>query len=283
MRNRLAALAGAEVRIGISKRSLTIVRCGAFGTSASLLHEVRYAEDTPMEVIGKQCRVALSGQGCAGLPLSITLGDDLVRLFMVTPPQNAARMQDLAGAASMRFHSLFGEMPRDWRVEADWRANAPFLACALPSDTAAQCTGLARDLGMPLTALQPHFISAWNLARKELGHKAEPAWLAVFQGTQLSLGMAAPGTSRVFATRGLTVPAERAGRDWLQEQVMRAALQTGLAMPNRLLLAGEARSDWTDGKQEGLEVVRFEKETMPGTRHLSPRAVPQAAAKAAST
>jgi hypothetical protein len=283
MRNRLASLAGAEVRIGISKRALTIVRCGAFGRNASVLHEARYAEDTPMEVFGKHCRTALSEQGCAGLPLSITLGDELVRLFMVTPPQNAARMQDLIGAASMRFHSLFGETPRDWRIEADWRVNLPFLACALPSDMVAQCAGLARDLGMPLAGLQPHFISAWNLARNELAHKAEPAWLAVFQGTQLSLGMAAPGANRVFATRGLTVPVEQPGRDWLQEQVTRAALQTGLAVPSRLLLAGEARSEWTDGKQGTFAVVRFEKETMPGTRQLSPRAVPQAAAKAAST
>ena len=260
MRNRLASLFGAEMQLGISSHALTIARRGAFGKGPAVLFD----ESASLQELQQRCRAALAGTACAGLPLSITLCDELVRLFMVTPPQNAARLHDLQAAADMRFLSLYGESPGNWRISADWQARTPFLACAAPRALIEECTTLAHALRMPLVGLQAHFVAAWNLAHKELSRAKEPTWLAVLRGNHLTLGIVEPKPRRLLALRGLQLPGERAGLDWLQEQVERTALQSDTVSPSHVLLAGEPRADWSSAGNAKLRLTHLGKSSMPG-------------------
>ncbi len=284
MRNRFASLFGAEVRIGAARRSLNVVRHGAFAKNGAVLLNTVLDEDLSPQALGQHCRTVLTEAACAGLPLSITLSDELVRLFMVTPPQNAARLQDLSAAASVRFQSLYGEPPREWRLSADWRTGKPFLACAVPRELMEQCGNLADDLRMPLVSLRPHFVSAWNISRSELSRAKDHAWLAVLRGSSLSLGIVTPKPHQhLCAVRGLTVPDGKAGLDWLQEQVARAAIQAGVAAPDLLLLAGDDRTEWADIQDVKLKVRHLVEDAMTGERRPQTTSLPPySPAKAAS-
>lgn len=262
MRNRFASLFGAEVRISLAKHALTIIRMGAFARGGVILLDETSIGDFPPQMLLQRCRSTLAETSPAGLSLSVILSDDLVRLFMVTPPQNAARLQDLIAAANLRFQSLYGEAPHDWQVDANWQTGAPFLACAVPRALVEECRNLANDMRMPLVSLQPHFVASWNAARRELMGAKDHAWLGVLRGHNLSLGIVtAKPKQRLNSVRTLTIPAGKADFDWLQEQLTRAAMQAGVSAPNSMLLAGDARSEWTKAQHAQLKVTCVRNDT----------------------
>ena len=283
MRNRFVALLGAEVRIGLAKNALSVVRFGMFAKSSTILLDEEATDDLSAQLLGERCRAALTETSSAGLPLSITLGDELVRLFMVTPPQNAARLQDLSAAANLRFQSLYGEPPRDWHVDADWQTGKPFLACAVPRALVEHCRDLARQMRMPLVALQPQFVAAWNTACRDLVRAKDQTWLGVLHGHNLSLGIVTAKPQRhLSAVRCLTLPAGKADLDWLQDQILRAAMQAGVGAADSILLAGDARNEWTEIQNPRFKVTRVKKAAVPDIQPRRPKSDSPPAAEGTS-
>lgn len=247
MRNRFKGLLGARVHLGLSESGVAVLHKHAgWRPQNTLLADQPLADRAALEPqrLATQCGAILSNADCAGLPLCIALGDEWVRLFMVTPPHNAGRLTDLRAAAALRFQSLYGEPPSDWQLEADWHAVAPFLVCALPRPLLVALRQIAADNKLHLLAIQPQFVAAWNRYYQALSANS---WFGVVQEQRLTLGVvAATPKKRLEAVRTIAIAADVHDPRWLQEQLARVALQLNLPTPDQLHLVGNQRQYWSN-------------------------------------
>ncbi len=251
MRERsLLAWRRGHCRLGLSRGAVSVLRMdkGRLGTANKPAPRVAerllsgLATAAPDE-LAAHIGAALEEAGGGGLPVYATFGDDLVRYFIVTPPANGARMQDLRAAAGARFQMLYGESASAWQLAADWQAATPFLACAVSQrlHTALQ---LAVDTQRGcLVCVAPNFVAAWNRWRRRL---AADAWLATLHGRTLTLGLVAGAArqQRIAAVRMLTLPEDAPPLDWLREQVARAALLDNVTAPSVLHVHGPQVAAW---------------------------------------
>jgi len=239
MRNRLKALFGAQISIGLSKSGVAVIhQQGGWRKQHTLLADHRLAEDAVQspERLAIQCAAILADVDCAGFPLHITLSDDWVRLFIVTPPQNSGRPQDLQAAAVMRFHALYGDMPNNWHLQADWNAFHPFLACALPRTILAALQQVARECKLDLITVLPQFVTTWNRYRARVQSQS---WFGTVQERSLTLGAIMPGKRpSLAAVRTITLMSDEKDAGWLSTQVSRIAMQLDVPVPTQLLLGG---------------------------------------------
>jgi hypothetical protein len=193
---------------------------------------------------------ALDEARCGGLPIHATFGDDLVRYFIVTPPPNGTRVQDLRTAAEVRFQMLYGESAAAWQLVADWQAATPFLACAVPLrlHTALQLAARARR--SCLVSTSPNFVGAWNRWRRRV---AGDAWLATLHDGALTLGVVdgAGRRARLAAVRTLALIDDAPPLAWLNEQLMRTALLDNVAAPKVLHVYGALPPAWQPTQHAG--------------------------------
>lgn len=199
---------------------------GALGAAA-------LATDALGEALPGALDALLSGQNAAGMAACFVLADDLVRLWQVTPPAQAARLADLEGAAALRFHTLYGETPAAWNISADWNAVAPFMAAAIPRALQAAIEAAAAQRGLRLTGIIPHFVAAWN---RHAGALQDSAWFGVVQSGVLALAACEDGQLR--ALRHIAIP-HGADHSWLTQCAQREALLLGLAAPALIQLSGD--------------------------------------------
>lgn len=198
-------------------------------------------------------REAILRCGGTGLAARIVLSDDLVRLFMVTPPRNATRMQDCQAAAAMRFRLLYDMPVADWQLLADWDARHPFLACAMPRVLRDGLLQALQPGRLGLVEMAPQFVVALNRWR----HALEPdAWFGVVHQGSLTLGI--PSNSRLHAVRMLRGPEtgllDRAG---LVALLLREALRLEQPVPQRLQLCGTVPSAWLVPSTGGLRCIQL--------------------------
>jgi hypothetical protein len=269
MRKRFHPAFGAAIRIGLSTTGVAILRTGGWGKSATILADHPLAEDavqTPAR-LALQCTTILADADCAGLPLSVTVGDEWARLFMVTPPHNSGRLQDFHGAAAMRFEALYGEGMGDWLVQADWQAREPFLACALPCSLLETLRQVAHDRALHLMSVMPQFAVVWNTWNRKLD---SGAWFGLVHEHKLTLGAIAPAPRpRLCAVRAMPIPSDGDNPRWLAEQVARAALRLDLPAPSRLQLAGNRQRYWSDAGGT-LALRNLDEPAAAGTAPLPP-------------
>jgi len=199
--------------------------------------------------------------------MRVTLSDDLARLFMVTPPQNSARLHDIKAAAAMRFQTLYGDLgvdpQHDWCVEADWQASRPFLACAVPRRLIEALCRAAREHGVQVQAIEPNFVAAWNAAR---GRIVKGAWFGAVHEDQLTLGAIGPSAAHLGAVRSLAIPAGGQEPQWIEAQVARTALQLDVPVPQQLCISGNRHQLWVDRRKnstagttrEGFTITNLE-------------------------
>ncbi|HVE06784.1 MAG TPA: hypothetical protein VNE00_05980 [Paraburkholderia sp.] len=193
--------------------------------------------------LAAQLAATLDEAGCKGLPVYATFDDELVRYFIVTPPQNGARMQDLRAAAGVRFQMLYGEPASDWQIVADWQASGPFVACAIaPRLHMALQLAVKAQRGC-LVAAAPNFVAAWNRWHRRV---SGDAWLATLHCRTLTIGLIAGAArrARIAAVRTLALPEERPSLAWLREQLERAALLDNVAPPAVLHVHGPQIAAW---------------------------------------
>lgn len=233
--------------LSVSREGLSIRCAGASRKHASALLErplTMFGGETP-DALAAQIAIALDEAGASGLPVHATLGDDLARYFIVTPPANGASMQDLRAAVSVRFDMLYGESGASWHWVADWRAGEPFLACAVPRHVLTALELAVTPGRGSLLSVMPEFIRAWNRSRRQLG---ADVWLATLDGRRLTLGLIAPGrTPRLASVRTLVLPEPAPPLAWLREHVSRAALLDDMRAPSVLLVHGALIEAWQTG------------------------------------
>jgi len=136
MLSSLKAGFGQSLRIGIAPDALALVRTSIWPHErARLLGQVAAAGADPVS-LGAALGMLLGEHEVAGLPVTVVLSDDLVRLWQVTPPQGATRLADLEAAAMMRFNALFGGGPAGWKISADWDAARGLVERAAESQVA---------------------------------------------------------------------------------------------------------------------------------------------------
>ena len=237
MRNLIKLLQGAKLHLALSRSGARLAYApqpwrprtlplfdGAIGDGPELDRAALVAALAP----------ALGQRRYAGLALSVTLSDEWVRLFMVAPPKNALRMQDVWTAAAMRFHTLYGDNPAQWRITCDDAVDRQFLACAMPSALFSSIEALSRTYGLRLVSLAPDFVSTWNQVHRRLGR----AWLGVVHEETVTIGCveAAPAPA-LAAVHRLRLSADGDG-PWLADQIRGVALRHGLANPQDLKLFG---------------------------------------------
>jgi hypothetical protein len=238
-------------RLVLSRDAVSVRRVGASRTSAAVVERPLGVpdEDLPDAVApdarAAQIAAALDEAGGNGLPVYVTLGDDLVRYFIVTPPANGARMQDLRAAAAVRFQTLYGDAAAAWQLAADWQAVEPFLACAVSREVSAALQQAVTPGGGCLVSVTPGFVSAWNRSRRELGANA---WLATLGDRALTLGLVAnTPRPRLASVRTLVLPEPAPPLAWLRERIARAALLDYVTAPDVLHIHGPQIGGWQPG------------------------------------
>jgi hypothetical protein len=235
---RFGLRAGQSLRLGIAADGLALLRVRAWPRAGVDVLAVQPVEAGAPDALAIGLRALLVEAAPRGWPLTVVLADDLVRLWQVPPPPGAARMGDLQAAAALRYQSLFGTLPLEWRISADWDASSPFLAAAAPEPLLQLLDTLARELGFHLVEVTPQFVAALNCWRRA---RRPGAWFGLVHGGVLSI--AAYDGALLCAVRTAVIP-EGADRDWLEAHVAREALRVGVGRPERLQLCGAAPHGW---------------------------------------
>jgi hypothetical protein len=259
-----------QCQVVLSQEGVSVRRIGTSRTTAAVIERRLgvLAETPDSETLAAQIATALDRAGGNGLPVYVTLGDELVRYFIVTPPANAARLEDLHAAAAVRFQTLYGDTAEAWQVTADWQAGEPFLACAVRRNVlTALRQGIAQGGGC-LVAVTPCFVDAWNVFRGELDANA---WLATLREGALTLGLVAKVPKpRLVSVRTLVLPEPALTLTWLRERVARAALLEDVTAPDVLHIHGRKIDGWhmdaTSTGDAGMNVHWHESDALRHTR-----------------
>jgi hypothetical protein len=115
---------------------------------------------------------------------TLVISDELVRQWVVEPPQNVESLDDLKAAVSARFQALYGDSPAAWQIEADWKTDSPFLASAIPNNLAFALDGLAKKCQLQWRQIAPHSVMLFNRWRNILPPNT---WMVTFENGRLSL------------------------------------------------------------------------------------------------
>jgi len=228
-----------SLRIEVTPQALRLLRVRRWSKAAPelLAEQALSTEVLPSgavaEVLPGALAGLLSGQDVSGSVACFVLSDELVRLWQVTPPVQAARLADLEGATALRFHTLYGEAPAAWHISADWNAAAPFMAAAIPRLLKSVIENAAGQHGLTVTAIMPNFVAAWNC---HAGALKNGAWFGVAQANVLALAACEEGQLR--ALRHIAIP-HGADHYWLTQAAQREALLLGLQQPTLIQLSGD--------------------------------------------
>jgi len=66
-------------------------------------------------------------------PMQVTVGDDLLRWWMVSPPAGISSLAELEGFARLRYEELHGSSLKGWVLRARWFVSGASVCCALPA------------------------------------------------------------------------------------------------------------------------------------------------------
>jgi len=238
MRNAIKLLQGAGLHLSLSKTRAELAYTPYPWRPKSVLASDVRIEGAPVPdqaALVAALEPVLGDRRYAGIALSVTFSDEWVRLFMVEPPKNTLRMQDVRTAAAMRFHTLYGDSSAEWRITCDDAIDRRFLACAMPAALFSAIEGLAAAYGLRLVSLTPTFVATWNQVCRRLGR----AWFGVVHDETVVIGCVdhAP-RPELAAVQHLRLPADDEDGLWLADQLRGIALRHGLERPQELQLFG---------------------------------------------
>lgn len=234
---------GQSLRIGIAPHAVSLLRVSRWrGEAVTVLaeHAITPSAAHPFDAIASALRALLGEQQLAGWPAALVLADELVRLWRVTPPPGATRLDDLEAAAGLRFQALYGEAPAAWNISADWDAARPFFAAAVPRALLASLQVVADDCKLSIVGIEPHCIAAWNRWRRDI---KPGAWFALVHEQLLTLAPLDAGGLRAVRTLPLP-PSADADPAWLTQTLRREALLLDMAAPTLLQACGALPSGW---------------------------------------
>jgi hypothetical protein len=211
------------------------------------------ARHSPQLLTGELARV-LKDAACANKPITVVLADELVRMFMVTPPLNTTSLEDCQAAMSMRARHLYGEDISNWELQADLQANQAFLVCAMPAWLLSAIKKLTNEHRLTLLSIMPHFVTAWNRWYTDLH---DDGWFGICHGNTLTL--AALHQKKLGVVR--TLPIQAAvwqDPQWLSAQLTREALRINMPIPHRIQLCGAVPDHVFSSMNSSLECLRLD-------------------------
>lgn len=220
-------------RIGVAADSLALLEVTrGLRPRSRLLAEARLDAADGGVAVGNGLRRLLAEVPAAGRAATVVLADELARIWHVAPPRGASRMADLEAAAALRYQALFGAPAAGWKISADWDADRPFLAAAVPAPLLASLQGVALEQRLHLVDIAPRFIASLNGWRKL---RRPGAWFAQVDGAVMTLAVFDGGAPA--AVRSALVPAD-AGRAWFEAHIAREALLVGAGEPALVQVCG---------------------------------------------
>lgn len=248
---------GQSLRIGVAPGALALATAGGWGGKGPcVVAELAIDSAGPgaTEAIGAGLRQLLADAGCSNWPATVVLADELARLWQVVPPQGAARLADLEGAAALRFQALYGEPASGWKISAGWDAARPFLAGAMPRQLLAVLEQAAAQHQLTLVGILPQFVAGFN---RWQGALKAGAWYGQVQAGVLTVG--AIDGARLQAVRAAALP-DGASLEWLERHIAREALRLNLPVPARLQLAGPAPAAWSNSTGAALACTLLDRD-----------------------
>jgi len=227
------------VTVGLSETGLAVVLGqGLLRQRREVLQDKAFALGVvpSAEALGLQLSESLAGVNTKtrGGRLHVVLSDDLVRLFMVTPPGNLTRLDDCKAAAAMRFQVLYDASPQGWHLQSDINPQRAFLCVAVSDTLRRTIMQVAEAQGLVLVQLAPVFVAAFNRWRHKL---PAHAWFCVLHGNTLTLAVVS--NRRITAVRSLSDDDALAHPQWLRQAVRREALQSDLPLPECIYLCSD--------------------------------------------
>ena len=198
----------------------------------------------------------------------LSIGDELLRLWMTPPPVNASMPHDCLVAAQERLESLFGLESSDWVITAQWSALEPFLCAAIPHGLVDSIHQACTDRKLRIMTMVPRFVEHWNRYQSafETGD-----WFAAIGNERLTLATVQqsgrvirslqPGSVKVLSK---PLESQADAYQWLEQVVILEARRLGNVMPTRVLMCG-APLTASPQKSSTSRSIRFERlETLHG-------------------
>ena len=245
------------LRIGIASNGISLLRSSGWPQRT---HQILAEESIANGGTLTQVQLAalleklIQAANCDGLNTEFILADELVRLFMVTPPLNCSRLDDCRAAAHMRFQALYGEGAKDWYIEAEWDPQFPFLACAMPRALRADLLKITQTHHLTIKSLLPNFISTWNRWHRQL---ISDAWFGMVINKNMTLAIVDQG--RLCGVRTAPLP-DQAWSDpqWLPDYVSREALRMNVPAITTLQVSGSFPAHWIDNKVGPVNCIKLD-------------------------
>lgn len=253
-------LFGPTLHIGCSSVGLALLRRDRFGRGIGVPQE-RGLLSAPgsVDLLASQLQEMLAALPCQGAITTVTVSDDWCRLFVVTPPANAAHRRDCEAALALRFQQLYGDAAHDWVLQADWRIDRPFLAAALPRTLHTALLQIGARFRLRTVALLPHGIAAWNRWHDQL---QRGDWFGVAHADWLTLFGIEGGALR--AVRRVALRQEdMLDPTWPAQCIEREALRLNLPLPQRVRLCGEVPQPWTLAATGQLPCLALQQKNLP--------------------
>lgn len=238
------------LHIGVAADALAVVETRrGLRPASTLLAHARMDPVGGAVAIGQALRRLLAELPVAGRAARVVLADELARLWQVAPPPAASRLVDLEAVAAMRFQALYGSAAAGWRISADWDADRPFLAAALPAPLLAALQAAAAEQNVNLVEIAPQFVASLNGWRRQ---RRAGAWFGQVSGAVLTL--AVTEGQALLAVRTAVVPAG-CDRAWFDAHIAREALLVGAAAPALVQVCGNAPRAWAGQAGAGPDCV----------------------------
>jgi Tfp pilus assembly protein PilN len=168
-----------------------------------------------------------------GARLHAVIAETHCRWFSVTPPVGLTSFADLRALAAVRFSAMYDSPASGWRIDAEWRCDAPFLACAVPEELCSMVSEAARAAGCKLVSCRPAFAETWNTNRTEAD---KGSWSILIDADGLSLLPADSCAEAVL--RRLPLPESGVTANTLDALLSRESILLRRPRPNTLRLFG---------------------------------------------
>lgn len=185
-------------------------------------------------------RLLLDAIPLTGIRCHAIIDDQLLRYFTVTPAGNTRSLRDCKDAAKARFQVLYGEDDQDWKIQANWQQNAPFLSCAIPTYLTTTLKQVLTEHHLQILSLQPKAIALWNYS-KVLAEEGD--WIMFFNGHHL-LVIIIKQRKLSFLDKTLLPQDSLLDNKWLSHYIEQIILRHSISTPNTLHIYGVIPPRW---------------------------------------
>ena len=163
----------------------------------------------------------------------VTVGDDWMRYWYITPPEGLGSLAELRAMLSARFEDLFGISASRWVIEADWKSGGGVFASAMSVSMRDSLRAAAAESKVRLLSVVPATVRLFNRYAAEL---SDDCWFCCCgERTVTALQFEAGALVHVRRFRYDNLPDVEDTVERLEAE----ALRRGTNMPKRVFFAGQ--------------------------------------------